>query len=113
MRFAQGARVDDDMWRLWGGRAGQCAPTGPVDPTETYDSASYAGDGDCVVLHLSSARNTRSRDDVPTMPRRRHVMKVRSSLKSLKRKPGATIVRRGRTTYVINKVHPRWKARQG
>jgi ribosomal protein L36 len=40
-------------------------------------------------------------------------MKVRSSLKSLKRKPGATIVRRHGTTYVINKLHPRWKARQG
>jgi large subunit ribosomal protein L36 len=40
-------------------------------------------------------------------------MKVRSSLKSLKRKPGATVVRRDGKTYVINKVHPRWKARQG
>lgn len=40
-------------------------------------------------------------------------MKVRSSLKSLKRKPGAMVVRRHGTTYVINKAHPRWKARQG
>jgi large subunit ribosomal protein L36 len=44
---------------------------------------------------------------------RRHVMKVRSSLKSLKLKPGATVVRRHGKTYVINKLHPRWKARQG
>jgi large subunit ribosomal protein L36 len=40
-------------------------------------------------------------------------MKVRNSLKSLKLKDGATVVRRGRRTYVINKLHPRWKARQG
>jgi large subunit ribosomal protein L36 len=40
-------------------------------------------------------------------------MKVRSSLKSLKRKPGATIVRRRGRTYVTNKLHPRGKARQG
>ena len=40
-------------------------------------------------------------------------MKVRSSLKSLKRKPGSTVVRRHGRTYVINKVHPRHKARQG
>lgn len=39
-------------------------------------------------------------------------MKVRSSLKSLKLKPGATVVRRHGKTYVINKLHPRWKARQ-
>lgn len=40
-------------------------------------------------------------------------MKVRNSLKSLKDKPGAVVVRRRGTTYVINKLHPRWKARQG
>ncbi len=40
-------------------------------------------------------------------------MKVRNSLKSLKQKPGAVVVRRGRRTIVINKRHPRWKARQG
>jgi ribosomal protein L36 len=40
-------------------------------------------------------------------------MKVRNSLKSLKHKPGATVVRRHGRTYVINKLHPRWKARQG
>jgi large subunit ribosomal protein L36 len=40
-------------------------------------------------------------------------MKVRNSLKSMKQKDGSTIVRRGGRTYVINKLHPRWKARQG
>jgi large subunit ribosomal protein L36 len=40
-------------------------------------------------------------------------MKVRSSLKSLKRKPGSAVVRRHGRTYVMNKLHPRWKARQG
>jgi ribosomal protein L36 len=41
------------------------------------------------------------------------LMKVRSSLKSLKRRPGATVVRRHGRTYVVNKLYPRWKARQG
>jgi large subunit ribosomal protein L36 len=40
-------------------------------------------------------------------------MKVRSSLKSLKEKDGSVVVRRRGQTYVINKRHPRWKARQG
>jgi large subunit ribosomal protein L36 len=40
-------------------------------------------------------------------------MKVRNSLKSLKRKPGANVVHRHGRTYVINKLHPRWKGRQG
>jgi large subunit ribosomal protein L36 len=40
-------------------------------------------------------------------------MKVRSSLKSLKQKDGAVVVRRGNRTVVVNKQHPRWKARQG
>jgi ribosomal protein L36 len=40
-------------------------------------------------------------------------MKVRSSLRSLKHKPGATVVRRHGKTYVIDKLHPRFKARQG
>jgi large subunit ribosomal protein L36 len=41
------------------------------------------------------------------------MMKVRSSLKSLKNKEGAMVVQRGRRTYVVNKANPRWKARQG
>ncbi len=40
-------------------------------------------------------------------------MKVRSSLRSLKRQPGATVVRRHGKTYVIDKANPRFKARQG
>jgi large subunit ribosomal protein L36 len=40
-------------------------------------------------------------------------MKVRNSLKSLKKMPGAQIVRRRGRTFVINKLNPRWKGRQG
>ncbi|MCX4403904.1 MULTISPECIES: type B 50S ribosomal protein L36 [unclassified Streptomyces] len=40
-------------------------------------------------------------------------MKVRNSLRSLKNKPGAQVVRRRGMTYVINKKDPRSKARQG
>lgn len=40
-------------------------------------------------------------------------MRVRSSLRSLKRREGSIVVRRGRRTYVINKRTPRVKARQG
>lgn len=40
-------------------------------------------------------------------------MKVRSSLRSLKRQPGAQVVRRRGRVYVINKQNPRMKARQG
>ena len=40
-------------------------------------------------------------------------MKVRKSLRSLKNKPGAQVVRRHGKVYVINKKNPRNKARQG
>ncbi|MEU5754378.1 type B 50S ribosomal protein L36 [Streptomyces sp. NPDC047829] len=40
-------------------------------------------------------------------------MKVRKSLRSLKARPGAQVVRRHGVTYVINRKHPRFKARQG
>lgn len=40
-------------------------------------------------------------------------MKVRASLRSLKKKPGSQIVRRRGKVYVINKANPRFKARQG
>lgn len=40
-------------------------------------------------------------------------MKVRASIRSLKSKPGAQIVRRKGRVYVINKKNPRFKARQG
>jgi len=40
-------------------------------------------------------------------------MKVRSSLKSLRNKPGSVVVRRQGKTYVINKNDPRHNVRQG
>jgi len=40
-------------------------------------------------------------------------MKVRASLRSLKRLPGAKVVRRRGRTFVINKQNPRFKACQG
>ena len=40
-------------------------------------------------------------------------MKVRNSLKSLKLRPGSTVVRRRGRTFVLNKRNPRFKARQG
>ncbi|WP_225847140.1 type B 50S ribosomal protein L36 [Streptomyces sp. HPF1205] len=40
-------------------------------------------------------------------------MKVRNSLRSLKRRPGSQIVRRHGKVYVINRKDPRSKARQG
>ncbi|GAA4730824.1 type B 50S ribosomal protein L36 [Isoptericola chiayiensis] len=40
-------------------------------------------------------------------------MKVRSSLRSLKNQPGSKVVRRRGRTYVINKLNPKFKARQG
>lgn len=40
-------------------------------------------------------------------------MKVRASLKSLKNQRGAQVVRRRGRVYVINKLNPRFKGRQG
>lgn len=40
-------------------------------------------------------------------------MKVRASLKSLKNKPGSQVVKRRGRIYVINKLNPRFKGRQG
>lgn len=40
-------------------------------------------------------------------------MKVRSSLASLKARPGSQVVRRRGRTFVINRHDPRQKARQG
>lgn len=41
-------------------------------------------------------------------------MKVKSSLKSMKaRDKNCKIVKRGNKVYVINKLNPRFKARQG
>lgn len=39
-------------------------------------------------------------------------MKVRRSLRSLKKMPGSQVVRRRGRVYVINKKNPRVKARQ-
>lgn len=40
-------------------------------------------------------------------------MKVRNSLKALKKIPGSQVVRRRGRVFVINKKNPRIKARQG
>lgn len=40
-------------------------------------------------------------------------MKVRASIASLKSQPGAQVVRRRGRVYVINRLHPRFKGRQG
>ena len=40
-------------------------------------------------------------------------MKVRNSIRALKRIPGAQVVRRRGKVFVINKSNPRFKARQG
>lgn len=42
-----------------------------------------------------------------------YLMKVLSSLKSAKNRPGCKIVRRHGVVYVISKTNPRFKARQG
>jgi large subunit ribosomal protein L36 len=40
-------------------------------------------------------------------------MKVRNSLRSVKDQPGSQVVRRRGRLYVINKLNPRLKTRQG
>ncbi|ARJ06528.1 50S ribosomal protein L36 [Humibacter sp. BT305] len=40
-------------------------------------------------------------------------MKVRNSIKSMKNQPGSQVVRRRGRVFVINKLNPRFKARQG
>jgi len=40
-------------------------------------------------------------------------MKVRTSLRSLKSRPGSQVVRRRGVVFVVNKKSPRLKARQG
>ncbi|GIF78142.1 hypothetical protein Asi02nite_76600 [Asanoa siamensis] len=44
---------------------------------------------------------------------RRILMKVRTSLRSLARKPGAKVVRRRNRVLVLNRKNPRWSGRQG
>lgn len=41
------------------------------------------------------------------------MVKVRASIKSLKKQPGAQVVRRRGRVYVINRLNPRFKGRQG
>lgn len=40
-------------------------------------------------------------------------MKVRTSLRALKRKPGSVVVRRHGRVLVVNRANPQWKSRQG
>ncbi|EKU47527.1 50S ribosomal protein L36 [Burkholderia multivorans] len=40
-------------------------------------------------------------------------MQARNSLRSIKKQPGSQVVRRRGRTYVINKLNPRFKSRQG
>jgi large subunit ribosomal protein L36 len=40
-------------------------------------------------------------------------MKVRTSLRSLKNRPGSQVVRRRGRIHVVNKLNPRFTARQG
>ncbi|MEV7834035.1 type B 50S ribosomal protein L36 [Streptomyces subrutilus] len=40
-------------------------------------------------------------------------MKVRASVRSLKSRPGAQVVRRRGVVFVVNRKDPRFKARQG
>jgi large subunit ribosomal protein L36 len=40
-------------------------------------------------------------------------MKVRASIRSLKKAPGSQVVRRQGKVYVINRLNPRFMARQG
>ena len=40
-------------------------------------------------------------------------MKVRSSVRSLKNRPGSVVIKRRGKVFVINRLNPRWKARQG
>lgn len=40
-------------------------------------------------------------------------MKVRRSLRALKAKDGAQVVKRGKRVYVLNRKNPRFQARQG
>jgi len=40
-------------------------------------------------------------------------MKVRSSVRSLKSRPGSVVVRRNGRVRVVNRANPRWNGRQG
>ena len=40
-------------------------------------------------------------------------MKVRGSIRSLKNRPGSVVIKRRGKIFVINRLNPRFKARQG
>jgi large subunit ribosomal protein L36 len=80
-------------------------PDTSPDPPPRERAAGGGASGTC--------RNGRVRNGVLCVPEQEATVKVRSSLRSLKQKPGATVVRRHGKTYVVDKVHPRFKARQG
>jgi large subunit ribosomal protein L36 len=40
-------------------------------------------------------------------------VKVRSSIRSLKNRPGSRVIKRHGKVFVINRANPRFKARQG
>ena len=48
-----------------------------------------------------------------TLINKEDAMKVRASIRSLKKQPGAQVVRRRGKVFVINKLNPRFKGRQG
>jgi large subunit ribosomal protein L36 len=60
-----------------------------------------------------AARNFSVSTPVPVYVEGSTIMKVRSSLRSLKQKAGSVVVRRRGRTFIVNKRNPRWKARQG
>jgi large subunit ribosomal protein L36 len=58
-------------------------------------------------LQAPEARKQRSQEAEVT------TMKVRSSVRSLARKPGSVVVRRRGRVVVVNRKNPRWNGRQG
>lgn len=65
------------------------------------------------VLLLKIIVNSVPGDDETCQTVVEETVKVRKSLRSLKGKPGAQVVRRHGKVFVINKKNPRYKARQG
>jgi large subunit ribosomal protein L36 len=72
-------------------------------------------DGDLGGAHVSHFRSGAAGPIVKmlTVLNKESAMKVRASLKSLKDQPGAQVVRRRGRVFVINKLNPRFKGRQG
>jgi large subunit ribosomal protein L36 len=55
----------------------------------------------------------RQRESRPVDTERECHMKVRTSIRSLKSRPGSVVIRRHGRVRVINRRDPRWNARQG